>query len=481
MENKRPGGTLKQPVGDSATRSQLLPIQTNWRAVMSKGYFWPGIATAVASVLLFGFLDSSATYTVDCPCKAVVNGQLMQGMLQVPVPMYLIVLALYISAALAFAAYRVVGKVTAWYVIPAVAGFTYLTTGSRLLDIAHVLDFGVKDLSNTFSPVAVIQGFFAAGLPEEALKAIPIGIGVWLAHKIKDRNHFMWPFRVVEPLDGILLGVASGLGFTLFETLTQYVPQQIVFASQHLVSDSMAGGLLIPRVLQNIAGHACWAGIFGYYIGLAALRPASATRLVPIGLGLAAFLHGFWDGSGESSIIELIVAVGSFAMLAGAIMKARELSPNRSQLVRSQVVGVSQTAGSTVKSQTAPRPTPGGSMAATAGAARSQTWGQRSETWEDAPKEPALEAGGVNIPLTVGVRITESQVPQLKSSAGDGVVAIVAANPDDVRMIGLKNLSTATWHIETVGRGSRELSTGRSIRIERGVRINAGEWVATIK
>jgi hypothetical protein len=121
------------------------------------------------------------------------------------------------------------------------------------------------------------------------------------------------------------------------------------------------------------------------------------------------------------------------------------------------------------------------SQAASGGVPRSETWGQRSETWEDAPRVEHLEVGGISIPLTVGVRLSEVQVTALKASAGDGIVATVAANPDDPKMLGLKNLSTEVWRIETVGRGARDLSPGRSIRIERGVRIQMGTAHAVIK
>ena len=484
MDNKRPGGSMKQLLGESPTRSQLLPLQANWRAVMSKGYFWPGIITVVAVILLFSFIDSVAAYTVTCFCKvpAVQNGQLVLKYAKVPValPMYLIVLALYITGALAFAAYRIIGKHTPLWVIPAVAAVTFMLTGSPLLGIAHILDFGVTDLADKFSPLAILQGFFAAGLPEEALKAVPVALGVWAAKKIQDRGHFLWPLRVAEPLDGILIGIASGIGFTLNETLTQYVPQQIVFAQYNLVSEALAGQLLIPRVLQNIAGHAAWAGIFGYYIGLASMRPANAKWLVLTGLGLVALLHGAWDTPGGMMML-LIVAITTFALLAGVIMKARELSPNRSQLIRSQVIdGPAGSAGTAPQPRPRPTPTPPSSPAGTGGIARSETWGQRSETWDEAPRVEHLDVAGTSIPLTLGARLTESQIPGLKSSAGDAVVALVTANPDDPKILGLKNLSTETWRVETVGRGSRELSTGRSIRIERGVRLQLGAAQAVI-
>jgi RsiW-degrading membrane proteinase PrsW (M82 family) len=484
MDNKRPGGSMKQILGESPTRSQLLPLQTNWRAVMSKGYFWPGIVTVVAVILLFNYIHSTAAYTVTCFCEipALANGQLVLKRTNVPValPMYMIVLAFYITGALAFAAYRIIGKQSPLWVIPAVAAVTFVLTGSPLLGIAHILDFGVTDLADTFSPLAILQGFFAAGLPEEALKAVPVALGVWAAKKIQDRGHFLWPLRVAEPVDGILIGIASGIGFTLNETLTQYVPQQIVYAQYHLVSEAVAGQLLIPRVLQNIAGHAAWAGIFGYYIGLSSMRPANAKRLVLTGLVLVALLHGAWDTPG-GMLMSLIVAITTYAFLVGVVMKARELSPNRSQLIRSQVIdGAAAAAGPAAPG---PRPAPAtpASRVATGGITRSETWGQRSETWDEAPRVEYLEIAGSRIPLTLDARLTESQIPELKSSAGDALVAMVVANPDDPKILGLKNLSTETWRVETVGRGSRELSTGRSIRIERGVRIQLGTTQAVIR
>ncbi len=510
MDNKRPGGTMKQPLGETPTRSQLLPLQTNWRALLSKGYFWPGMITVIAVILLFGYLQSDSAYNVVCPCKVLTVGAqgpaLEYQNVKVAVPMYLVVLALYITGGLAYGAYRIIGKTTApLWLLPAAGAVTYFLAGGPLLSVAHILDFGVHDLPDHFTPFGIIQAFFAAGLPEEVLKAVPVLLGVWAARSLQ-KNHVLWGARVVEPLDGILIGVASGLGFTLNETLTQYVPQQIVYAHFHLVSDSMASELLIPRVLQNIAGHAAWAGILGYYIGLAAMRNTGWQRPALIGLGIAALLHGAWDASGENGLIELIVAVVSFAMLAGVIMKARELSPNRSQLVRSQVTEAPVSASAAATPPTPPAPvaaaasampaaaaagaasatpmasvTPIPSAVRPAGIARSQTWGQRSETWDEVPAVECLDFGGSRLPLTLGARLTESQIPGLKASAGDGVVAVVNSNPEDVRMLGLKNLSTATWHVETVGHGSRELSTGRSIRIERGVRIQIGDVTATIK
>ena len=184
-----------------------------------------------------------------------------------------------------------------------------------------------------------------------------------------------------------------------------------------------------------------------------------------------------WDAN-PGMLLQIAISVVTFMMLAGVIMKGRELSPNHSQLIRSQVLDSAQGAAAgkpSPKPAPSPKPTPSQTVA------KSETWGQRSETWEDAPRVEQLEIGGVSIPLVVGTRLTVSQIPALKASAGDGVVALVAANPDDPKMLGLKNLSTETWRVETVGRGTRELGSGRSIRIERGVRLQLGTEQAVIK
>jgi RsiW-degrading membrane proteinase PrsW (M82 family) len=67
--------------------------------------------------------------------------------------------------------------------------------------------------------------FFGAGLMEELLKILP----VLMALAIGRSRRSPWRERlgVWEPLDGILLGSASAVGFTLLETLGQYVPQII--------------------------------------------------------------------------------------------------------------------------------------------------------------------------------------------------------------------------------------------------------------
>ena len=143
-------------------------------------------------------------------------------------------------------------------------------------------------------------------------------------------------FGLLEPLDGIVMGVASGSGFFIAETLVQYVPgamKQVKYPGSQAFDGLV---LLLGRGLPDIAEHSAWAGLFGYFIGLAALRPNMAYILVPLGWLSAAALHAGWDAidvvtSNGIVILSFWVFVGllSYALLAGAIFKAREISPRR--------------------------------------------------------------------------------------------------------------------------------------------------------
>jgi RsiW-degrading membrane proteinase PrsW (M82 family) len=75
--------------------------------------------------------------------------------------------------------------------------------------------------------------------------------------------------------------------------------------------------------------------LFGYFIGLSVLRPGMSAFLIPLGWLSAAVLHGAWDATSDlvdSAVIgvpvHLIIGVLSYALLAGAIFKARDISPS---------------------------------------------------------------------------------------------------------------------------------------------------------
>ena len=203
--------------------------------------------------------------------------------------------------------------------------------------------------SEKSNPLAMIAGdFVGTGLGEEGFKALPLmGLGLvtvvldFWSRRTRGRlsallSSVTTHFGLREPLDGIVLGAASGSGFFIYETLVQYIPQAIDAAKENMAFDGLVQ--LLARGLPQLTAHAAYTGLFGYFIGLSALRPGMAVLLIPLGWLSAAILHGTWDAASDladSALIgvplRLVIGVLSYALLAGAIFKARDISPSFTQ------------------------------------------------------------------------------------------------------------------------------------------------------
>jgi RsiW-degrading membrane proteinase PrsW (M82 family) len=120
----------------------------------------------------------------------------------------------------------------------------------------------------------------AIGLSEEAAKLImPFAVFFFLRHR--------------TPADGLILGVASGMGFAGLETM-----------GYGLVAMLQTGGdlpsidqLLLFRGILAPAGHGAWTGAASaaLYLALTSKRLGAWYRFVAIFL-LVVALHSLWDG-----------------------------------------------------------------------------------------------------------------------------------------------------------------------------------------
>ncbi|QXE22538.1 FHA domain containing protein [Richelia sinica FACHB-800] len=298
---------------DSVSFTQLFPIISTGKDLTRKAYLIPGILTVVFVVLMFA--------TVGHP-KA---NQVIVGS--------------YIAFAAYYFVYQLCGKTKPWWILMSMALTTMLILLSPLLDF-FIFVFRVilpGSLPSPQEPITftelLVRMFFGAGLMEESLKALPV-LGVYLI-----ANSLPSPWRerigVQEPLDGILLGTASAVGFTLLETLGQYVPviTQNVTQQAGVGTGQLVGlQLLIPRILGSVAGHMAYSGYLGYFIGLAVLKPSLGWQILAVGYLSAAGLHALWNATGSiNALLLVVVGVLSYAFLMAAILKARALSPTRSQ------------------------------------------------------------------------------------------------------------------------------------------------------
>lgn len=523
MDNPRPGGQMKSRDPAEPSRSQLLPLTGAWQEVLTKPYFWPGVLACLGLTAMWATVGSRGL-SVHVPVPGV------RGV-QVQLPLYYVVLALLLTAAGAYAIYRMVGKPKAWWLMPAVIAFLAVLCDTPVMGTLQTL-FGL--VGSDRSDGSIVGGFFhhlfRAGLPEETIKAIPVAIGVYIGARLLARLHPSHParqFAVLDPLDGILIGAAAGFGFAFTETLFDYVPRTMI-ANEHvltgmlaelkskgvgvtikpgasptglaselyaalvslfgrdsaqlrldrIVAGSPSAGLelLLPRLVGNVFGHAAYAGVFGYFIGLAAMKPGQRLKTLGIGLAIACALHASWNAAAsKSSLFMFAVAMAAFVMLAVCIVKARQISPERSQLLASQVVAAPASAAPQVLRPQAPGPA---TAAAPVPAAPAMP---KSMTWDDDSNLRILEIGSARIPATVGARLWERQAPGALSARGDGVVAEVTAHPQDPALLGLKNLSQQAWTVTLVDGTRRELAAGRSIKLEPGMALVIGELTAVVR
>jgi len=299
---------------DSVSLTQLFPIFSTGKELTHKAYLLPGGITVAFVVLLFLSVGRPAVFNL--------------------------LIAAYLSGAAYYFVYRLCGKRKPWWLLAGSAVTIILLLLSPALEwfiflFRQVLPGNIppENAASLGFPVLLVRMFFGAGLMEELMKAVPIFLAYFLGTQIR-RSPYREEVGVWEPLDGILLGAAAAVGFTLVETLGQYMPE--VYQSTIKAGESAAQlaslQLLIPRVLGMVSGHMAYSGYFGYFIGLSAMRRRKRWLILTVGYLTASVLHALWNTAGEfSPVLLLVVGVLSYAFLTAAILKARELSPVRSQ------------------------------------------------------------------------------------------------------------------------------------------------------
>ncbi len=305
------------PPSNPVTFTQLFPIFSTGQDLTRKAYLIPASLTAIVVVLLFLVQQAPGLFNV--------------------------ILGSYLAGIAYYYVYQLCGKhkpawllcgcalFTAVFAVPCVkvfGGFFYgILTGS------------IPDL-NFFT--TLLKETLGTGLLEELIKILPVLL-LWAWSCFHSSVPLKTRLGLIEPLDGIVLATASAVGFILIETLGFYVPTTIQSAAGAATAAGHLAGLqlLIPRVLGSVSGHMAYSGYLGYFVGLSLLKPYQRWKILATGYISSACLHGLWNATSTylfnqvsplAGFISLaLIGVLSYAFLAAAILKARALSPTRSE------------------------------------------------------------------------------------------------------------------------------------------------------
>jgi RsiW-degrading membrane proteinase PrsW (M82 family) len=175
-------------------------------------------------------------------------------------------------------------------IVPALA-VTFAAGGSLGVAAASVLEYQtLRDLGTL--PMLVV------GLIEESVKLV---VPVWLLARGQFRT----------PADGLLIGVAAGMGFAALETMGYGLAALI--ASQGRIGP--AEEVLLLRGLLSPVGHAAWTGLVCAALWRAASSTGARRWLAPAtAFAVAVSLHALWDS------IDSVGAHVLLALLSGALL-----------------------------------------------------------------------------------------------------------------------------------------------------------------
>ncbi len=226
---KRPGGVMVQST--EATRSQLIPVITKWHELGKTAQLGPVLFCIVASSPwpLRHDHDTSTRRSWQR------TGNWMDPRDWIYSSSFLIMLAIFLTMVSLYFIYRMIGKNKSWYILLGAPGFSayYLWLFKVDHDFVWMYEFfhhppGRRRAGRQCTVYSAVH----PALPgHRVLRGNREGVAdlrLGTAGPLYDPGGDGRKIGIEEPLDGILIGAASGGGFAVMETLIQYTPQDLV-------------------------------------------------------------------------------------------------------------------------------------------------------------------------------------------------------------------------------------------------------------
>ena len=157
-------------------------------------------------------------------------------------------------------------------------------------------------------PLSILGYILGIGLTEEFAKMIPLLV---LERRAREPQ---------LPQTMVFYGLMAGIAFGVFEGV-QYQTSINIRADY-----TTAFVLNIARLTSLPFLHAVWAGICGYFVGMAGLYPQYRKSLYVLALFIPATLHGLYDlFAGGFYLISLVIAFLSVFLLMAYLRRSNAL------------------------------------------------------------------------------------------------------------------------------------------------------------
>lgn len=205
-----------------------------------------------------------------------------------------------------------------------------VTVPAAVLLLAFAVDPPARGHGALIAATAVaggVVGTTSAGLLEyRALTAMP-WLGMVAVGFIEEAVKLILPVLILifyrkHPRGlGVVLGIASGAGFAVLETMGYGFTALVTTRGDVAAVDST----LLLRALLSPAGHVAWTGMTAWALWRLrdVPRPRHEVRTAIGAYLLAVALHAAWDGAGSSLPVHIAVAVLSVAVLVVLLVASR--------------------------------------------------------------------------------------------------------------------------------------------------------------
>jgi RsiW-degrading membrane proteinase PrsW (M82 family) len=179
----------------------------------------------------------------------------------------------------------------------------------------NVVTVTINDALPTKNGISLVSAI-VIGLNEETTKALPVllaGLILLRARGVK-LDVRMW----------MILGTVAGLTFGIFEQAIYTSNDIIIINMAHSKNEAVQATLAFAeRVFVDGFQHAVWAGISGFFMGLAVNYRRRRVQLILIGIGTPALLHALNDWlAGDSPWIWITIQAASLLLFLGYTMSA---------------------------------------------------------------------------------------------------------------------------------------------------------------